>query len=106
MATIFKGKTIEKNESTGSRMKFPGGDDVNLTNLPFSCNNHGQFGSLSVTDEGGAQRELTIRNQNGQVYFTDGWNAFRREKGITVGHKISLYKDDEADQYRIIVERN
>ncbi|GLT85834.1 hypothetical protein SLE2022_040090 [Rubroshorea leprosula] len=103
MATIFENKSIESND-TGSRMKFP--PDANLTNLSFDCNVHGQYRSVSVTDEGGAQRDLTIRNQNGQVYFTDGWNAFRREKGITVGHKISLYKDDEADQYRIIVERN
>ncbi|GLT33461.1 hypothetical protein SLA2020_080530 [Shorea laevis] len=101
MAIIFENKSIESND-TGGRMKFP--RDANLTNLPFDCNVHGQFRSVSVTDEGGAQRGLTIRNQNGQVYFTDTWNAFRRDKGITVGHKISLYH--EADQYRIMVKRN
>ncbi|GLT33446.1 hypothetical protein SLA2020_080390 [Shorea laevis] len=103
MATIFENKRIESND-TLSKMKFPHGP--NLTYLPFGCNKPGQFGSLSVTDEGGTQWTLTIKNQNGQVYFTDGWNAFRVGKGITVGHKISLYKEDEADRYRIIVGRN
>ncbi|GLT85837.1 hypothetical protein SLE2022_040120 [Rubroshorea leprosula] len=104
MLTIFENKSIESTDATGNRMKFP--PDANLTNLSFDCNVHGQFRSVSVIDEGGAKRDLTIKNQNGKVYFTDGWNAFKRGKGIKAGHKISLYKDDEADQYRIKVERN
>ncbi|GLT33460.1 hypothetical protein SLA2020_080520 [Shorea laevis] len=100
MATIFEDKSIERND-TRNTMRFPG--RANLTNLPFDCNNHGQFGSLSVTDEGGTQWTLTIRNRNGQVYFTDGWDAFRVGKGITVGHTISLYRDDETDLCRIKV---
>ncbi|GKV32251.1 hypothetical protein SLEP1_g40867 [Rubroshorea leprosula] len=92
MATIFENKRIESND-LASRMRFPHG--ANFANLPFGCNNPGQFGSLSVTDEGGTQWTLTIKNQNGQVYFTDGWNAFRVGKGVTVGKKISLYKDED-----------
>ncbi|GKV32254.1 hypothetical protein SLEP1_g40871 [Rubroshorea leprosula] len=89
MATIFQNKRIERND-TGNRMRFP--SEANLTNLPFSCNSPGQFGSLTVTDEGGAQKMLTIENQRGQVCFTRGWNAFREEKGITVSRDLPLQR--------------
>ncbi|GKV32243.1 hypothetical protein SLEP1_g40859 [Rubroshorea leprosula] len=105
MAIIFENKSIESTD-TGSRMKFPHRDDVKWTYLPFGCNNPGRCGDLPVIDEGDNQWTLTIENKNGQVFFTGGWKAFREKKGITDRHTISLYRDDEADLYRIIVGRN
>ncbi|GLT43086.1 hypothetical protein SLA2020_170590 [Shorea laevis] len=98
MTPIFENKSINSTD-TGGRMKFPG--DAKLTNLPFACNVHGQRQSVTVIDEGGTRWPLTIENRNGQVCFTDGWKALG--KGIQVGRKISLYRDDEADLYSIIV---
>ncbi|GLU07416.1 hypothetical protein SLE2022_243760 [Rubroshorea leprosula] len=107
MVTIFEDKWVEKND-TENRMRFP--SNANIGDLPFTCSNNGQSGMLPVIDEKDFQWTLNCRNQNGTIYFTDGWEEFRKEKGIRVGHRITLYKDDDSfgsgAQYKIMVMEN
>ncbi|GLU07418.1 hypothetical protein SLE2022_243780 [Rubroshorea leprosula] len=107
MATIFEDKRVEKND-TENRMRFP--SNANIGDLPFACSNDGQSGKLPVIDEKGSQWTFTCRNQNGMIYFTDGWEEFRKGKRIRVGHRITLYKDDDSfgsgALYKIIVMEN
>ncbi|GKV32242.1 hypothetical protein SLEP1_g40858 [Rubroshorea leprosula] len=106
MAIIFEDKSVEKND-IDKGLRFP--SDAKIGNLPFDCSNDGQLGQLQVIDENGFPWTLACRKQNGIIYFTDGWKKF--SKGIRVGHRITLYKEDDSfgpggAQYKITVRKN
>ncbi|GKV32247.1 hypothetical protein SLEP1_g40950 [Rubroshorea leprosula] len=106
MAIIFEDKRVELNDIEKG-LRFP--RDAKIGHLPFDCSNDGQLGKLPVIDEKGFQWTLTCIKRNRIIYFTDGWKEF--SKGIRVGHRITLYKEDDSfgsggAQYKITVRKN
>ncbi|GLT33457.1 hypothetical protein SLA2020_080490 [Shorea laevis] len=103
--SIFEKRVVEKNDM-GTTMRFPG--DAKTNYLPSACSNGGL--QLLVEDEKGAQWKLTCKKKNGKTCFTDGWEKFRDERRIGIGHKISFYQDDDDSgsgaQYKITVMEN